>query len=171
MENYILYMQIGKECEIWDDESALLQSDLTTETIAPKESGAFKTVTLIVNLVLSLQIITLLSDSATEAILLSVKVIMETLNFVMKSSVLSKIISDYPTAIYKARKILGVQRDGFEKLVICPSCDKSYSFENSQECIGGIFFRYFCSLVSPNNGRTNFFTILVVILDKRLETN
>lgn len=74
-----------------------------------------------------------------EAILLLVKVIMETLNLVIQSSVLSEIISEYPITMYKARKILGEQRDGFEKLVICPNCEKSYSFESSQECIGGIF--------------------------------
>ena len=76
MENYILYMQNDEECEIWYDESALSKSDFTPKTIAPKKSSSFKTVMLIVDLVLSLQIITLLSDSATEAIILSVKVIM-----------------------------------------------------------------------------------------------
>lgn len=39
---------------------------------------------------------------------------METLNSVIKSSVLSEIILDYPTKMYKDRKILGIQRDGFE---------------------------------------------------------
>ena len=81
---------------------------------------------LIVDLVLSLQIITLLSDSAMEVIILSVKVIMETLNLVIKSSFLSEIISDYPTTMYKARKILGIKHDRYEKLVICPNCEKSY---------------------------------------------
>ena len=65
-------MQNDEECQIWDDESALPQSDFTTEIIDPKGSNSFKTVMLILNLVLSLQIITLLSDSAMEAILLSV---------------------------------------------------------------------------------------------------
>ena len=69
MESYKLYMQNGEECEIWDDESALPQSDFTSETVAPKESRSFNTVTSIVKLVLSLQIINLLSDSTMEAIL------------------------------------------------------------------------------------------------------
>ena len=61
-----------------------------------------------------------------EAIILSVKVIMETLNLVIKSSLLPEIISDCPTTMYKARKILGIKHDRYEKLVICPNCEKSY---------------------------------------------
>ena len=72
-----------------------------------------------------------------EAILLLMKVIMEILNLVIQPSVLSEIISEYPVTMYKARKILGAQRDGFAKLFICPNCEKPNSFESSQKCVGG----------------------------------
>lgn len=74
-----------------------------------------------------------------EAILFLMKVIMETLNLVIQPSVLSEIISEYRVTMYKARKILGVQRDGFAKLFIWPNCQKPYSFESSQKCIGRTF--------------------------------
>lgn len=74
-----------------------------------------------------------------EAILLLMKVIMEILNLVIQPSVLSEIISEYPVTMYKARKMLGAQRDGFAKLFTCPNCEKPNSFESSQKCVGGTF--------------------------------
>ena len=52
---------------------------------------------------------------------------LQMLNTVTTSLVLQTIIDNFPKSHYSARKFLDIDRDNFDKDVVCPICESLYN--------------------------------------------
>ena len=85
------------------------------------------------------QTVNFLSDSALESLIYLIKSILELINSLFFFGKLAQIISVFPDSLYKARKIAGVDRDNFQKHVVCPKCDSTYEYNECFVVCSGIF--------------------------------
>ena len=53
----------------------------------------------------------------------------------VKSKALEEFASQLPKTVYVARKILGKDKDLFNKFACCPTCSMTYPLERTIECI------------------------------------
>jgi len=79
-----------------------------------------------------------LSDSALESLLGVLKKILCLINFLITSEKLAEIIDVFPGTLYKTRKLAGINRDHFEKYVVCPKCDETYKYKEAFKNVHGL---------------------------------
>jgi len=92
----------------------------------------------IFKLVFIWQAVQFLSDSAIESFLKIMKKIFLLVNNYLLNENLQQFIESMPETLYKARKIVGINRDDFDKHVVCPKCDETYKYEDSFEVRNGM---------------------------------
>lgn len=50
---------------------------------------------------------------------------------------MSRSLYSLPHALYMVRKLLAVDRDGFQKYVVCPKCTKCYEYNDCVKVLDG----------------------------------
>ena len=107
---------------------------------------------LILQSVISLQMMYFLLNRVTEGILLMLKHVLISLNSIIDSAVLSNLVEEFPATLYKVLKVIDIDPDDFLKLIVCPTCNNIYSYEKKYKVVKGkyIIFQYFF-IYSPIN--------------------
>ena len=121
---------------MWDSYDSPLEDFVV---IADDHKNDNKVLKAVLKAVFLRQTLNFLSDSAMESLLSVLKKIFQILNEYLQSVVFGKFIEVFPVSMYKSRKVLGINRDDFEKHVICPECDSIYKFDDAYTKIGGIY--------------------------------
>jgi len=73
-----------------------------------------------------------LSDSSLEYFLKLFHLFITLIAGYVENAFIVELKTSFPTSHHTSRKILGIQRDNFERYVVCPSCASLYNFN---ECI------------------------------------
>lgn len=84
-----------------------------------------------------------ISDTALESLLNVVKKILLILNELIKIEMLNELTSAFPKSLYKVRKLVGINRDLFQKFAVCKKCDSTYTYDDATELINGMFNYFF----------------------------
>ena len=98
---------------------------------------SYNTIFGIIKLLFTWQMAVRISDAALTSLLVLIKKILVLISCQVRSQNLDALIEVFPTSLYKARKIAGVNRDDFDKYVVCPTCDETYNYEESFQIRGG----------------------------------
>ena len=94
----------------------------------------------IVKTIFWFQTIQFISDSAIESWFSLLQKILQMINSYLKSQVLQELIAVFPVTLYRARKMIGSNRDAFEKFVVCNKCDSIYNYEEAYRVHNGNLF-------------------------------
>ena len=105
-----------------------------------------RTSVLILQNVIPLQMMQFLSDRIAEGILLVLNYVLISLNSIIDSAVLSNLVEEFPTTLYKVRKVMGNDLDDFLKLMVCPTCSSTYSYEKRYKVVRGKYIIFQCFL-------------------------
>lgn len=126
----------GMEDDDDDDGGILLEDEeLQQEGMAPEDDldaehgrgqGSI-VIIMICRLIMYMQVAHGLSESAIRTVLLVLATIFEELGKISVS--IADISKAFPSSIHRFRKILGFDRDNFQKFVMCPSCGTLYSYD------------------------------------------
>ena len=114
--------------EVWDDSALPPEDDFI---IRPRED------TRIMPMAIQYTVFALLiwqtkfsiSDSACEALLGIFRLMLCVVQVFINSEVLKSVLDNFPTSLYLIRKRLGIERDNFEKFVVCSKCSKLYLYD------------------------------------------
>ena len=87
-------------------------------------------VRLIVIFVLTWKIMHNLSDAAVSALFCFLKRILDLLARLAQCKTLKQVSELLPRSLYMVRKYFGVNRDDFEKFIVCPKCSSCYKPED-----------------------------------------
>lgn len=93
----------------------------------------------IYKLVFIWQTVQFLSDSTIDSFLKTLKQIFVLVNNYLQNEKLQEIIENMPQTLYKARKTVGINRDDFDKHVVCLRCDETYKYDESYVVRNGIY--------------------------------
>ena len=127
------------DIEIWDGNSDPLE-DFNESQEEPNIEQC-DLIFAIVKTIFWFQTIQFISDSAIESWFCFLQKILEMINSYLKSPVLQELIAVFPVTLYKARKMIGSNRDAFDKFVVCNKCDSIYNYEEAYRVHNGkIFF-------------------------------
>ena len=91
------------------------------------------------------QVVTRVSDSTVEWLLLFLARFVEVFGGGLDSELLKNIILVFPTSMYLLHRISAVQRDNFEKFLVCSKCTKLYHLDECLERKHGTVLPKRCS--------------------------
>ena len=91
------------------------------------------------------QVVTRVSDSTVEWLLLFLSRFLEVFGRGLDSELMKNIVLVFPTSIYLLHRISAVQRDNFEKFVVCSKCTKLYHLDECLERKHGTILPKQCS--------------------------
>ncbi len=77
------------------------------------------------------------SDTALEALLSVIRLLILLFRTMIGLESLNVLLEKFPSSLYSARKLLGLDRDRFTKYVVCPDCNKLYSFDECWHTMPG----------------------------------
>ena len=90
-------------------------------------------------LLLIWQIGNFISDSGMESLFQVMRRIIEVMNDYLQFSMLQNIIDVFPSTLCKARRIVGIDRDDFDKYIVCSNCDEIYEYNAAFELKFGTY--------------------------------
>ena len=136
-----------EECEDDDDSPLFMENDFDegfyeNETALPNPSATASTnkhakiiLTWLVYFVLIWQFKNYISDNAIEQLLKFAKDFLSCIAGALKPHMNVELIlmlaSNIPRTLYSARKLLNIDRNSFERYVVCPKCTKLYDIDNT----------------------------------------
>ena len=136
--------------EVWNGHTDNPMDEFVNEK--EKNTKLKRTSLLILQSVISRQMMHFLSNRVTEGILLTSKYVLTSLNSIIDSAVLSNLVEELPTTLYKVPKVIGIDPDDFLKIVVCPTCNKIYSYEKGYKVVRGKYITFQCFFIcSPAN--------------------
>ena len=97
----------------------------------------FSVVSAILKLVFVWGSLRFLSDLTLQSLFSILKQVLGLINGLINNPTRECIIDVFPETLFKTRKIAGIHRDNFDKLVVCPTCDETYRYEDSSHSING----------------------------------
>lgn len=98
-----------------------------------------------------------LTDCVIESFLKLLKQIAQIINSLLQIDNLQEIIDAIPQTLYKARKIANIDRDNFEKHVVCHKCDSVYNYDKCFILVNGKnFLREFLYLKTAEETKLLF---------------
>ena len=110
-----------------DDDKATEESTWQSSKSSVLSKAAVR---LIVIFVLTWKIMHNLSDAAVSVLFCFLKRLLDLLARVAQCTALKQISDLLPRSLYMIRKYLGVNRDDFEKFIVCPKCSSCYKPED-----------------------------------------
>lgn len=75
-----------------------------------------------------------------ESLLQVVKNVLVAISSFLNFELFTEIVDLFPTTLYKARKIVGINRDDFDKYVVCSKCDSIYDYDDAYIMKNGVYF-------------------------------
>lgn len=141
--------------EIWNDVSELdIESDIVKDkSLQGKSSQNSKVTSLVFWLCLFLctwQALNLVTDTALNSILSFLSAFFNVLR--TESGLIAGVAATFPSSVYILWRTLGLQKDNFQRFVVCKKCYALYKFEECIKVIEGEQISALCSKVNfPNH--------------------
>jgi len=119
--------EVGEDCDGCDDNNIVLTEQQ-------------KVILKLLKSLFLWQMTNYVSDCSINKMLVMFKVLLGLINTYLQNNWLQNLIIELPTSIYTARKYLGIERDSFKKLLVCPAvkCQKTFLFEDSYQIVQGM---------------------------------
>lgn len=152
--------QDNGNAEIWDSESDDDDFDMTdiVEDIGKSDQRHLRYCRILSIFCLSWQYHFHLSDATISALLMFIAAFLTTLNMVVKSKLISSMITYLPNTVSKCQNILGVKKN-FQTYVCCKKCNTLYQHDNCLNKLNGKLVSKRCAYIEfPNHTMPRFRT-------------
>ena len=126
---------VWSEDDFEDDDGIVLNSEEDQESLSADDDDVHDDIegqdalinSLLCRLIFMWQVLHGLSERVMEGLLCIISGIL--INIAESYPVLADISQAFPSSLYRFRKLIGINRDHFQKFIMCPKCAKLYSYD------------------------------------------
>eukprot|EP00112_Aurelia_sp_Birch-Aquarium-sp1_P009705 Seg2112.2 transcript_id=Seg2112.2/GoldUCD/mRNA.D3Y31 product="hypothetical protein" protein_id=Seg2112.2/GoldUCD/D3Y31 len=114
-------------------------------------------IAVLMHLIFAWQMRFCVSDSCIDSVLGMIGYLLTMLQSIFGFDELCHLIEMFPSTKHRAKRFLGLDKDNFIKFVVCPSCDKLYTYQQACVSVNGCLQSRLCDYVPfPNHPQQRF---------------